>query len=152
MSKIDVMSSSDSDDSPPNTSGPEVVSHRGKMLEPLVDNEEPEVQPDQKLDDRPKESQIETPLDIETVGSEPAQNGVDLSEANQAEPKDQIQPEVVDPNQYRLPIKTSRAHGGSSAATTVALLILLVLVVLMAYVAADMDMYDPGFDLPFEVL
>jgi hypothetical protein len=144
MSKIDVMTA-------PDENTPKVVSHRGKILDPADAQITESPQPAQELEDKPKEIVIENPSDNEISENQVAEPAEESFASEEAQPVVE-QPGIIEANQYHLPIKATHHHRRGSAKTTIALFVLLILVIILAYFAADMDMYDPGFELPFDLL
>jgi hypothetical protein len=144
MSKIDVMTA-------PDENTPKVVSHRGKFLDPAAAQKTEGQQPTQELEDKPKEIVIENPSDNEISENQVAEPAEKSFASEEVQPVVE-QSEIIEANQYHLPIKATHHHRRGSAKTTIALFVLLILVIILAYFAADMDMYDPGFELPFDLL
>ncbi len=123
----------------------------------------PEPEPVKEEVDEPKEAPAEKRPEIkpaEQVSEKLTEISDDLKEgdpekeaekAKKEENSETQQPQIFDTKEYHLPIKATKHHKKNSFSATDALLFLLI-VLFAAYIAADLDIYDPGFKLPFDFL
>jgi len=126
---------------------------------------------------KPVEQKIETPAEKEVVEPAPApvetsvaappaepveeklgeiseqirQDEAAKEEAKEAKKSETQQPQIFDTKQYHLPIKSTKHHASGSLGATTILFVIFLFVLAMAYVAADMEVYDPGFALPVNI-
>lgn len=134
----------------------------GKSISDLATktDEETDKDADDKSSDKPDKEAVTKEADSKEQAQDEAGDKLQAMSSElradaeaKAKAKDQQQePKVFDTTQYHLPIKATRVHRQHDIHPLLIGVIVTIAIIIAGVVATDLELIDPGFDLPFDLL
>jgi len=137
------------------TEKPKVAETVTKPVEQKIETsaEKEDVEPESVMVDTPATTPSAEPVGekLGEISEQIKQDEAAKEEAREAKKLETQEPQIFDTKQYHLPIKATKHHASGSLGATGVLFVIFLLVLALAYAAADMEVYDPGFALPLNI-
>lgn len=143
---------------------PKATSEAGKTetkVEPVTPAPKPEAKEPEKPAPAPEPSPESKPAPAPEPVTEEKPPVEDLGQRDVDQPtpdptqikkaEAQQQPQIFDTKQYHLPIKATKHHRRGGPSTLSYLFLIMLVAAALAYAAADLGWYDPGFELPYDL-